>query len=168
MIRIAVLTVVVLIVSSCSNTVTQEGDNTYKGDLSDVPVDTAYYHLSGEVQPQEILLEEAGLVMAGYRAMGNDMRSGSPKGLVVLKLTRDSSSEVNAGGFSAVKGDTVILKAYGSPVMGLRVGDNVTFKCRLQPELVGAVTPGETLTAEKAIVTELENCRMLSPILSDK
>ena len=83
------------------------------------------------------------------------------KGLVWLKVTKSSSK-------LALSSSIVILKVTDTKALALAPGDYVVFKCRHQYEAIAAVRSNETFDAEKLESWEIDYCRMVNPMVSDR
>jgi len=64
-------------------------------------------------------------------------------------------------------GDIAILKVVDSKSVALLPGDQVSFKCRVQPEIIDAMFINETFTPD-AVIFELDYCRLTLPLIKVK
>lgn len=136
---------------------------------TDIPVDTAYYTISGTVDagPESVVRQTdpgrgslTGVGMSGSGVITGSSIGPEYAGKSVVRLMVSASDSP-----LAPPERVVILKASDIKAVGLLPGDHVTFVCRAQYEAVGAVMERERIDLDAAATWELDYCRLTTPTI---
>lgn len=167
---IITLGVLVLALTGCgasAPTVESDSNQKYSGN-STIPVDNAYYTITGTVAGDISTLTRQESPGYGSTYVSGGYGSGtyfgpveSGKGYVRI-LVKSASPETP----DAPVGKVVILKSTDTKATALTSGDEVTFKCRRQYEAVAPVSDQEQFDKDKAGTWEIDYCRMVGPFVN--
>ncbi|HEV7951761.1 MAG TPA: hypothetical protein VGO98_00070 [Candidatus Saccharimonadales bacterium] len=144
--------------------VDSDSNQNYDGS-STIPVDSAYYTITGTVAGNAASLTRQESPASGSMYVSGGYGSGSyfgpiesGKGYVRILVENTTPQTPNAEA-----GSVALLKSTDTKATALLSGDKVTFKCRLQYEAVAAVSDQEKFSSDEAGTWELDYCRMVSP-----
>lgn len=127
--------------------------------------DTNIYTIKGVIDGGESLTRQVSPASGSVIGTGGFV-SGSYTGAVIdgkgiyRVLVKESDSEL------ALVGSVTILKSVDTKAVVLQVGDEVTFKCRHQEEVVEPILQSQVVEDRDSISTwEIDGCKLVGPAI---